>query len=93
MQQTEYGQHDRHGHQGGPGYRDERHVDQQIEHNRRKQRGRLDPSGPKRCNDRKGQRHGAERKFLALLDMALDEDPPLRIELAERQFRMEQHDP
>ena len=77
MQQRKYRKHDRHRDQCRARHHHEGHVDEQGESDGGEQQGQRDPLCPQQHDDRVGQRDRAQREFLALGYVVLDEDAAL----------------
>ena len=74
MQQRKYRKHDRHRDQRRARHHHESHVDEEAEGDRSEQHGQHDPLCSQQHDDRVGQRDRAQREFLALVYVVLDED-------------------
>ena len=72
VKQREHRQHDRHRDQRRPRHDDEHHVDDEAQRDRDQQRRQPDSLRAQRSDDGIGERHGAQREFLALVDIVLD---------------------
>ena len=94
MQQCKYREHDRHRNQRCARHHQKRHVDEEAEGDDGEQQGQRDPLCPQQHDDRVGQRDRAQREFLALGYVVLDEDAARRkFRGPQRKFGMEKYHP